>query len=183
MAIAIGKQAPAFTLPSSEGGTVALADLAGRPAVIYFYPKDLTGGCAMQAEAFRDAMPALAKLGAALFGVSKDSIATHCKFRDKYALTFPLLSDETGEVLTAYGAWGEKTMYGKKRMGIIRSTVLLDGEGTVVRHWPKVRVKGHTDEVLAAVRALVEGDADLAKPKRPAKSRAGTARTAKARAH
>jgi peroxiredoxin Q/BCP len=99
-------------------------------------------------------VPALKKLGATVLGVSKDSIASHCKFRDKYKLTFPLLSDPDGKVLEAYGAWGDKVMYGKKMKGIIRSTVVIDKAGKIARHWPKVSVKGHVDEVVEAVKAL-----------------------------
>jgi peroxiredoxin Q/BCP len=152
--IDVGKKAPAFTMESSEGGTVKLADHAGKIVVLYFYPRDNTPGCTIEAEGFRDAVPALTKLGAVVLGVSKDSIASHCKFRDKYKLSFPLLTDADGKVMEAYGAWGDKVMYGKKMKGIIRSTVLIDGEGKVVKHWPKVSVKGHVDEVIAAVKAL-----------------------------
>src|SRR6476469_8839559 len=135
--VEVGKKAPAFTLESSEGGKVKLADLSGKVVVLYFYPRDNTPGCTVEAENFRDALPALKKLGAVVLGVSKDSIASHCKFRDKYKLTFPLLSDEQGKVLEAYGAWGDKVMYGKKMMGLIRSTVLIGKTGKVVQHWPK----------------------------------------------
>lgn len=154
--IAEGKKAPAFTLESSEGGKVKLADLAGKLVVLYFYPKDNTPGCTVEAEGFRDAVPALQKLGAVVLGVSKDSIASHCKFRDKYELNFPLLSDPEGKTLEAYGAWGEKTLYGKKSMGIIRSTVLIGKDGKVVKHWPKVSVKGHVDDVVATVKAAAK---------------------------
>ena len=150
----VGKKAPAFTLESSDGGKVKLSDLAGKIVVLYFYPRDNTPGCTVEAEGFRDAMPALGKLGATVLGVSKDSIATHCKFRDKYKLTFPLLTDADGKVMEAYGAWGDKVMYGKKMKGIIRSTVLIGGDGKVVKHWPKVSVKGHVDEVVEAVKSL-----------------------------
>ncbi len=153
MALTVGQLAPDFALPSSDGGTVSLASLRGSLVVVYFYPRDNTPGCTIEAEAFRDAGPAFAKLGARIFGVSKDSIASHCKFRDKFKLTFPLLSDADGAVLTAYGAWGQKVMYGKPMLGIIRSTVLIGDDGRVLAHWPKVSVKGHADEVLAAVRA------------------------------
>ena len=150
----VGKKAPAFTLESSDGGKVKLGELAGKTVVLYFYPRDSTPGCTVEAEGFRDALPALKQAGAVVLGVSKDSIASHCKFRDKYALTFPLLSDPDGKVLEAYGAWGDKVMYGKKLKGIIRSTVVIDKTGKVRHHWPKVRVKGHVDEVVAAVQAL-----------------------------
>jgi thioredoxin-dependent peroxiredoxin len=152
--ITVGKKAPAFALESSEGGTVKLADFAGKPVVIYFYPRDNTPGCTVEAEGFRDAHAKLKKLGVAVVGVSKDSIASHGKFRDKFKLNFPLLSDPDGKMLEAYGAWGDKTMYGKKMKGIIRSTVLLDGDGKVIKHWPKVTVKGHVDDVLAAAQEL-----------------------------
>ena len=154
MAIEVGKKAPAFTLESSDGGKVKLSDQAGKVVVVYFYPRDNTPGCTVEAQEFTAAMPALKKLGAVVFGVSKDSIASHCKFRDKYGLSFPLLTDADGKVMEAYGAWGDKVMYGKKMKGIIRSTVLIDKTGKVAQHWPKVSVKGHVDEVVAAVKAL-----------------------------
>ena len=149
-----GKKAPAFALPSSEGGTVRLSDLAGKVVVLYFYPRDNTPGCTIEAQDFTKAVPELKKLGAVVLGVSKDSIASHCKFRDKYGIAYPLLSDADGKVLEAYGAWGEKSMYGKKMMGIIRSTVVIDRDGKVVKHFPKVSVKGHADAVVEVVREL-----------------------------
>jgi peroxiredoxin Q/BCP len=150
----VGKKAPAFSLESSDGGKVKLADLAGKPVVVYFYPRDNTPGCTTEANDFRTAMPQFKKLGVTVLGISKDSIASHHKFRDKYELNFPLLSDPDGKMLEAYGAWGEKNMYGKKMMGIIRSTVLIDDKGKVAAVWPKVSVKGHVDAVLAAAKAL-----------------------------
>jgi peroxiredoxin Q/BCP len=150
----VGKKAPAFSLESSDGGKVKLADLAGKPVVVYFYPRDNTPGCTTEANDFRTAMPQFKKLGVTVVGISKDSIASHCKFRDKYELNFPLLSDPDGKMLEAYGAWGEKNMYGKKMMGIIRSTVLIDDKGKVAAVWPKVSVKGHVDAVLDAAKAL-----------------------------
>lgn len=154
MALEVGKKAPAFTLESSDGNRVKLSELAGKIVVLYFYPRDNTPGCTVEAEGFRDAVPALKKLGAVVLGVSKDSIASHCKFRDKYKLTFPLLTDPDGKTMEAYGAWGDKVLYGKKMKGIIRSTVLIDKAGKVARHWPKVSVKGHVDEVVEAVTEL-----------------------------
>jgi peroxiredoxin Q/BCP len=154
--IEVGKKAPAFTLESSDGGKVKLGDYAGQIVVLYFYPRDNTPGCTVEAQDFSAAIPALHKQGAVVLGVSKDSIASHCKFRDKYKLKFPLLSDPDGGVLEAYGAWGDKVMYGKKMKGIIRSTVVIDGKGKVARHWPKVSVKGHADDVVAAVKALAK---------------------------
>ncbi len=156
MAVTVGKKAPAFTLASSDGDKVKLSELAGKVVVLYFYPRDNTPGCTVEAEGFRDAVPALEKLGAVVYGVSKDSIESHCKFRDKYKLSFPLLSDPDGKMLAAYGAWGEKSMYGKKSMGIIRSTVLIDTEGKVAFHWPKVTVKGHVEAVVAEAKKLAE---------------------------
>jgi peroxiredoxin Q/BCP len=152
--ITVGKKAPAFTLESSEGGTVKLGDQAGKIVVVYFYPRDNTPGCTIEAQEFAAAVPALKKLGAIVYGVSKDSIASHCKFRDKYNLSFPLLTDPDGKVMEAYDAWGEKNMYGKKMMGIIRSTVLVGKDGKIVKHWPKVSVKGHVADVVEAVKAL-----------------------------
>ena len=154
MAIEVGKKAPAFTLESSDGGKVKLSDLAGKTVVLYFYPRDNTSGCTLQAEGFRDAMPALKKLGAVVLGVSKDSIESHCKFRDKYKLSFPLLTDPDTKVMAAYGAWGDKVLYGKRSKGIIRSTVLIGPDGKVRKHWPKVSVKGHVDDVIASIKAL-----------------------------
>jgi thioredoxin-dependent peroxiredoxin len=152
--VALGKKAPAFALESSDGGKVKLADLAGKVVVVYFYPRDSTPGCTLEAQGFRDALPTFKKLGAVVLGVSKDSIASHCKFRDKHGLTFPLLSDPDGKMLEAYGAWGDKVLYGKKFKGIIRSTVLIDRDGKVAKHWPKVSVKGHVGEVVDAIKEL-----------------------------
>ena len=149
-----GQKAPSFVLPSSDGTTVDINDLRGTTTVLYFYPRDNTPGCTIEAQNFRDAVPALKKLGAVVLGVSKDSIASHCKFRDKYDLSFPLLTDAEGKTMEAYGAWGDKVMYGKKMKGVIRSTIIIDKNGKVAQHWPKVSVKGHVDEVVEAVKAL-----------------------------
>ncbi|MEQ8454583.1 MAG: thioredoxin-dependent thiol peroxidase [Sandaracinaceae bacterium] len=152
-----GKKAPAFTLDSSEGGKVKLKDQAGKWVVIYFYPRDMTPGCTTEAQDFRDAAKALEKHEAVVFGVSKDSVESHCKFRDKHDLNFALLSDPDGKVIEKYGAWGEKNMYGRKSMGIIRSTVIIDPAGKVRKIFPKVRVKGHVEKVLEALDALQSG--------------------------
>lgn len=146
-----GKKAPAFTLESTEGRKIALKDYAGKWVVLYFYPRDNTPGCTTEAEGFRDAIDELKARDAVVLGVSKDSIASHQKFAGKYDLNFPLLSDPDGRVLEKYGAWGEKSMYGQKRMGIIRTTVLIDPEGKIRRLWTNVRVKGHVESVIAAL--------------------------------
>lgn len=156
--IEVGKKAPAFTLESSDGSKVKLSDYAGKVVVLYFYPRDNTPGCTVEAQDFTNRVAALAKLNAVVLGVSKDSIASHCKFRDKYSLTFPLLSDPDGSTLEKYGAWGDKVLYGKKSKGIIRSTVLIGSDGKVVKHWPKVSVKGHAEAVVEAVKQLAEAD-------------------------
>jgi len=146
-----GKKAPAFTLASSEGDKVSLADFKGKKVILYFYPKDDTPGCTREAEGFRSALPKIKKKNAVVLGVSRDSVESHCKFIDKYDLNFPLLSDPDGKVLRAYGAWGEKNMYGKKTEGVLRTTVIIDGEGKVEKVFPRVKVDGHVDKVLAAL--------------------------------
>jgi thioredoxin-dependent peroxiredoxin len=152
--IEVGKKAPAFSLPADSGSKVSLADYAGKRLVLYFYPKDDTPGCTTEAREFSAAIKKFAKLNAAVVGVSKDTVEKHCKFRDKYGLTIPLLSDEDGKVLEKYGAWGEKNMYGKKSMGIVRTTVVIDDKGVVRKIYPKVRVAGHVDKVLEELAAL-----------------------------
>jgi thioredoxin-dependent peroxiredoxin len=147
-AIKEGAKAPAFSLESAEGDKVSLADFKGQKVVLYFYPKDDTPGCTLEAQAFRDALPRFKRKKAVVLGVSRDSTASHCRFRDKYGLNFPLLSDPVGKVIQAYGAWGEKNMYGKKSMGIIRTTVVIDADGKVARIFPKVKVTGHAEAVL-----------------------------------
>lgn len=149
-----GNKAPAFRLQASTGETVKLSDYQDKIVVLYFYPKDNTPGCTTEAQEFQAALPAFAGAGAVVLGVSKDSIASHCKFADKHGLQFPLLSDPEGEVIEKYGAWGEKNMYGKKMQGIIRTTVVIGPDGLVQKIFPKVRVKGHVDAVLETVRAL-----------------------------
>ncbi len=149
-----GKKAPEFKLASSEGGEVSLKDLRGKTVVLYFYPKDDTPGCTREACAFRDSQATLKKRGVVVLGVSGDSIASHEKFRAKYKLNFPLLSDPDKAVAKKYGAWGEKVLYGKKTVGMIRSTFVIDGEGVVRKVFPRVKVDGHAEQVTEAVRAL-----------------------------
>ena len=149
-----GKPAPAFTLKADDGEKLSLSGFKGRYLVIYFYPRDDTPGCTLEAQGFNKALGQLDRLGAAVVGVSKDTLESHCKFRDKYKLKFPLLSDPDGKVIEKYGAWGEKNMYGKKSMGIVRSTVIVDPQGKVARVFPKVKVDGHVDAVLDAIKQL-----------------------------
>jgi len=150
MSLSDGTAAPAFTLPASGGRTVSSAALAGKSYVLYFYPKADTSGCTKEACAFQEALPQLGKLGLAVIGVSRDPVRALDKFAQKYSLTFPLASDEEGHLTEAYGVWIEKSMYGKKYMGIERSTFLVDAKGTIKRAWPKVKVDGHALEVLKA---------------------------------
>jgi peroxiredoxin Q/BCP len=152
--IAEGKKAPDFTLASSAGGNVTLKDLRGKPVVLYFYPKDDTPGCTREACAFRDAQAALKKRGAVVLGVSGDSLESHDQFKAKYKLNFPLLSDPDKAVAKKYGAWGEKVLYGRKSVGMIRSTFVIDAEGVVRKVFPRVKVDGHADQVLAALGGL-----------------------------
>ncbi len=154
MSISEGAKAPDFTLPASAGRTVSLATLKGKPFVLYFYPKADTPGCTKEACAFEEALPQLGHIGVTVIGVSKDKMKPIENFAAKYHLTFPLASDLEGTVIEAYGAWQEKSMYGKKYMGIERSTVLVDKTGKIAKIWPKVKVEGHAAEVLQAVQAL-----------------------------
>jgi thioredoxin-dependent peroxiredoxin len=149
-----GKKAPAFTLVADDGSKVRLADLVGSPVVLYFYPKDDTPGCTKEACAFRDLKADLKKLGAKIFGVSPDDVASHVKFRDKYDLNFPLLADPDHATAEKYGAWREKNMYGNKSMGVQRSTYLIDAEGKVAKVWKRVQVEGHDQQVLEALNKL-----------------------------
>jgi peroxiredoxin Q/BCP len=149
----LGAAAPDFSLPGDDGKTHTLAEHRGHPVVVYFYPKDDTPGCTLEAQQFRDARAALAKRKAVVFGISRDSIAAHCRFRDKYSLDFPLLSDPEAKTIAAYGAWGEKNMYGNVSMGIIRTTVVVDAAGNVKRVFPRVKVKEHVEAVIAALDA------------------------------
>ena len=154
MSVEAGKKAPDFNAPTDGGGKLKLSELRGRPVVLYFYPKDDTPGCTAEACGFRDQLPDFSKVEAAVVGVSKDSVERHDKFKKKYALTFPLVSDVDGRICEKYGTWIEKSLYGRKYMGIDRATFLNDKTGTVARVWRKVKVPGHVAEVLAAVKAL-----------------------------
>ncbi|HYP63180.1 MAG TPA: peroxiredoxin [Acidocella sp.] len=154
MSLTEGAKAPDFSLPATGGRTVSLKELKGRPFVLYFYPRADTPGCTKEACAFQEGLPDFSKLGVTVIGVSKDSMKALEKFATKYNLTFPLASDPEAKMIEAYGAWQEKSLYGRKYMGIERSTVLVSEAGKVAKHWPKVKVAGHAEEVLAAVQAL-----------------------------
>jgi len=143
-----GSKAPQFTLESDAGETVSLKDFAGKKVVLYFYPRDSTPGCTREACSFTENISALKKAGAVVLGVSADSVASHQKFKSKYKLAFPLLSDPKKEVIEKYGVWQEKSLYGKKMMGIVRTTFIIDEKGNIVHIFPKVKVDGHTEEVL-----------------------------------
>jgi len=152
--IEAGERAPAFTRTADDGTKVRLADLKGQPVVLYFYPRDDTPGCTREACAFRDQRAQLKKLGAQVLGISTDSVESHGKFRDKYELNFPLLSDPDHAVAEKYGAWREKNMYGKKSLGIQRSTYLIGPDGKVAKVWKAVKVDGHDEQVMAALQEL-----------------------------
>lgn len=152
--LAAGDKAPAFTLARDGGATVSLKDFMGRNLVLYFYPKADTPGCTKEAMAFSRLKAAFAKAGTDVLGVSADSVAAQDKFKAKHKLTIPLASDEAKKMLSAYAAWGEKSLYGRKFMGVIRKTYLIDTKGRIARIWPKVSVEGHAEEVLQAARAL-----------------------------
>jgi peroxiredoxin Q/BCP len=154
MTLQPGSPAPDFTLAKDGGGTVSLATLKGKAVVLYFYPKDDTSGCTLEAQNFNQRLADFAAANAVVIGVSPDSVASHDKFKKKYALGFDLASDEGKAMLEAYGVWVEKSMYGRKYMGVERTTFLIDKAGKIARIWHKVKVPGHADEVLAAARAL-----------------------------
>lgn len=149
-----GDLAPDFTLPRDGGGTVSLADHAGKPVVLYFYPKDDTPGCTTEALDFTRLAPDFAAAGATVIGLSKDTVAAHDKFCRKHGLGIVLASDAEGDTCERYGVWVEKNMYGRTYMGIERSTILIGPDGRIARIWNKVKVKGHAEEVLAALQAL-----------------------------
>lgn len=146
--------APDFALPATDGSTVRLSDLRGKKVVLYFYPKDDTPGCTKEACSFRDNLGVLQSMGVVVLGISPDSVASHQRFAQKYGLSFPLLADEGAQVATLYGVWKEKQQYGRTYMGIERTTFLIDENGIVRRVFPKVKVDGHVEEVIEAIRSL-----------------------------
>jgi len=150
----LDRKVPAFALPATGGKKWQLADAAGRKLVVYFYPKDNTSGCTREGEDFRDLYPKFRKAGVEIVGVSPDSVASHEKFKEKFGFPFSLLADEDKAACQIFGVWKEKSMYGKKYMGVERSTFLLDAKGVLRREWRKVKVPGHADEVLAAAAEL-----------------------------
>lgn len=181
----LGTPAPAFTLPDQSGMMRTLAEFSGAPLVLYFYPKDDTSACTEEACAFGEMLPKFA--GAAVLGVSPDSVKSHAKFALKYSLDFPLLADVAPDggvpqVCTAFGVWQEKSMYGKKYMGVVRTTYLIAADGKVARRWDKVKVAGHAEEVLSAVRELVGGAALAPSKRKPAANKSGRAKAFAAKA-
>jgi len=154
MSVEEGDKAPDFTVTTDGGGSVSLKDFKGRKVVLYFYPKDSTPGCTTEACAFREALPDFSKIDAEIIGVSRDSVKRHDNFKAKYALPFTLASDEDGSLCEAYGVWVEKMNYGRKYMGIERSTFLIDEKGKIAKIWRKVRVNKHVEKVLEEARAL-----------------------------
>jgi peroxiredoxin Q/BCP len=154
MSVEVGDKAPDFTLPADGGGRVSLKALKGKTVVLYFYPKDDTSGCTAEACAFRDGLPDFSKVKAEIVGVSRDSVASHDKFKEKFKLPFPLAADVDGKVCQTYGVWVEKSMYGRKYMGIERATFLVDAKGVVRKVWRNVKVAGHAEEVLEAAEAM-----------------------------
>jgi peroxiredoxin len=154
MTIKVGDPFPDFSLPTDGGGTLSLADLRGKKAVIYFYPKDDTPGCTKEAQGFRDSAEAFAEAGTVVVGVSTDSVSSHDRFKTKHRLNFVLVADPQRVLVEAAGVWVEKSMYGKKYMGTDRSTFLIDADGVVRQIWHKVKVPNHVAEVLAAAKSL-----------------------------
>ena len=155
-AIALNKPVPDFELPATGDKQVRLSDLKGNTVVIYFYPKDNTPGCTLEGQDFRDQYAKLRRRNTVVLGVSRDSLKSHEKFKTKYKLNFPLLSDPGNEVATKFGAYGEKVLYGRKFMGIIRSTFIIDGDGVVRKVWARVKVDGHAEKVLEAIKAIAK---------------------------
>jgi peroxiredoxin Q/BCP len=153
MSLEVGDKAPDFTLPTDGDGSVTLSKLKGQKVVLYFYPKDDTSGCTAEACAFRDLFPRFKKMDATVIGISRDSVKSHDKFKKKYELPFMLAADIEGKVTEKYGVWVQKSMYGRKYMGIERATFLIDEKGKIQQIWHKVKVPGHADEVMAAAKA------------------------------
>jgi peroxiredoxin Q/BCP len=149
-----GDTAPDFTLPRDGGGEISLSEFKGKNVILYFYPKDDTPGCTTESCGFRDSLPEFENINAQIIGISRCSVKSHDKFREKYQLNFPLVSDENGDVCERYGTWIEKSMYGKKYMGIDRSTFLIDGNGKIAAIWRNVKVPGHVEEVRTAAAGL-----------------------------
>lgn len=154
MTLEVGTKAPDFKLPTDNAGELSLSDLKGKKVVLYFYPKDSTPGCTTQAQGFRDLKEDFAAENCVIVGASKDTVKRHDNFVTKQELNFPLVSDAESDLCETYGIWQEKKMYGKTFMGIVRTTFLIDEEGIIQKVWPKVKVKGHVEEVLDAVKAL-----------------------------
>ncbi len=152
----IGNKAPSFTLPTDGDGKITLSDFKGEKVILYFYPKDDTSGCTAESCDFRDNLRKFKNLGVQIIGISKDSVASHDKFKAKYDLNFPLASDEDCKICDRYGVWKEKSMYGKKYMGIERSTFLIDEDGKIAQIWRKVKVTGHVDDVKEAAKGLAQ---------------------------
>lgn len=149
-----GSKAPEIDLPTDNGGHFRLSDMKGEKVLVYFYPKDDTSGCTAQSCSFNENLKVFERLGVAVVGISKCSVKKHDKFKEKYDLAFALASDENSDTCERYGVWAEKSMYGRKYMGIERTTFLIDEKGVIAKIWPKVKVPGHTDDVLAAIKAL-----------------------------
>ena len=154
MALEVGDRAPAFKLKNQDGEIISLSDLKGKPVVLYFYPKDDTSGCTKEACNFRDEFPKFGKLNAEIIGISADSVDSHKKFADKHKIPFNLLADEKKEIVEKYGVWKEKNMYGRKYMGIERTTFIIDANGKISKIFPKVKVDGHNQEVMDALKEL-----------------------------
>ena len=152
----VGDKAPAFNLPTNTDRKLKLTDLRGKPVVVYFYPKDNTPGCTIEAKQFRDLLPEFEAVGVTVLGVSPDTVESHCKFVEKQQLNFELLADTDHAVAERYGVWVEKNMYGKKKWGIQRATFLIDSDGKIARIWPKVKADGHAEEVLQAAGDIKE---------------------------
>jgi thioredoxin-dependent peroxiredoxin len=154
MELKVGDKAPTFKLKNQDGKTISLSDLKGKPVVLYFYPKDDTSGCTKEACNFRDEFPKFGKMKAEIIGISADSVESHKKFAEKYKLPFNLLCDEQKDVIEKYGVWQEKSMYGRKYMGIVRTTFIIDSSGKISKIFPKVKVDQHNEEVMEALKEL-----------------------------